>query len=58
MGNTILILMDLAPAWLVLRDQYPVSTFWSMQLFEAGWLLALSLLLIAGTVRLVRRHAT
>jgi hypothetical protein len=29
-----------------------------MQLFEAGWLLVLSALLIAGTVRLVRRHAT
>jgi hypothetical protein len=29
-----------------------------MQAFEAGWLLVLSLLLIAGTVRLVRRHPT
>jgi hypothetical protein len=123
MGNTILILMDLAPAllgmlvrriipamaatlgaylglnllaWLVLREDYPVaidtanaslfsgpntpnsgwilktwtvgdtpwwryipaSRFWPMQFIEAGWLLALSALLIAGTVRLVRRHAT
>jgi hypothetical protein len=29
-----------------------------MQVFEAGWLLALSALLVAGTVRLVRRHAS
>jgi len=35
----------------------PASRFWPMQLFEAGWLLILSVLLIAGTVRLVRRHA-
>jgi hypothetical protein len=28
-----------------------------MQFFESGWLLALSALLVAGTVRLVRRHA-
>jgi hypothetical protein len=41
-----------------LRNHYPVSAFWSMQFFEAGWLLVLSGLLIAGTVWLVRRHAT
>ena len=35
----------------------PASRFWPMQSFEAGWLLVLSVLLIAGTVRLVRRHA-
>ena len=35
----------------------PVSRFWPMQFFESGWLLALSALLVAGTVRLVRRHA-
>jgi hypothetical protein len=29
-----------------------------MQVFEAGWLLFLSGLLVAGTVWLVRRHAT
>jgi hypothetical protein len=40
-----------------LRNHYPVSTFWPMQLCQAGWLLALSALLIAATVRLVRRHA-
>jgi cbb3-type cytochrome oxidase subunit 3 len=28
-----------------------------MQLIEAGWLLALSLLLLAGTIWLVRRRA-
>lgn len=47
-----------AATWFYLRDHYPVSTFWPMQVFEAGWLLALSALLVAGTVRLVRRHAT
>jgi len=35
----------------------PVSRFWPMQFFEAGWLLILSALLIAGTVWLVRRRA-
>jgi len=34
-----------------------VNTFWPMQLFEAGWLLALSAALIAGTIWLVRRYA-
>jgi cbb3-type cytochrome oxidase subunit 3 len=29
-----------------------------MQFFESGWLLVLSVLLIAGTVWLVHRHAT
>lgn len=47
-----------AATWFYLRDHYPVSTFWPMQLFEAGWLLILSVLLVAATVRLVRRHAT
>jgi hypothetical protein len=41
-----------------LRDHYPVSTYWPMQLFEAGWLLALSAALIAATVRLLRNHAS
>jgi hypothetical protein len=35
----------------------PVSRFWPMQFIEAGWLLILSALLIAGTVWLVRRRA-
>jgi hypothetical protein len=35
----------------------PVSRFWPMQFIEAGWLLALSLLLVAATVWLVRRRA-
>jgi ABC-type transport system involved in multi-copper enzyme maturation permease subunit len=35
----------------------PVSRFWPMQFVEAGWLLALSLLLLAATVWLVRRRA-
>jgi hypothetical protein len=35
----------------------PVSRFWPMQFIEGGWLLALSALLIAATVWLVRRRA-
>jgi ABC-type transport system involved in multi-copper enzyme maturation permease subunit len=35
----------------------PVSRFWPMQFIEAGWLLALSILLGAATVWLVRRRA-
>ena len=46
-----------AATWFYLRNHYPVSTFWPMQFFEADWLLILSVLLIAGTVWLVRRHA-
>jgi ABC-type transport system involved in multi-copper enzyme maturation permease subunit len=36
----------------------PASRFWSFQLIEGGWLLALSLLLIAATIWLVRRRST
>jgi ABC-type transport system involved in multi-copper enzyme maturation permease subunit len=35
----------------------PVSRFWPMQFIEGGWLLALSVLLIAATTILVRRRA-
>ncbi len=35
----------------------PVSRFWPMQVFEAGWLLIVALLLGAATVWLVRRRA-
>jgi hypothetical protein len=35
----------------------PTSRFWTFQGIEAGWLLALSILLIAGTLWLVRRRA-
>jgi hypothetical protein len=35
----------------------PASRFWSFQLIEGGWLLALSLILLAGTVWLVRAKA-
>jgi hypothetical protein len=34
----------------------PASRFWPFQFIEAGWLLALSALLIAATVWLVRRR--
>ena len=43
--------------WAYLHDHYPVSTFWTMQLFEGSWLLAVCALLVAGTLWLVRRHA-
>jgi hypothetical protein len=36
----------------------PASRFWAFQWIEGGWLLALSVLLIAATVWLVRRRAT
>ena len=35
----------------------PGSRFWPFQWIESGWLLALSVLLIAATVWLVRRRA-
>ena len=35
----------------------PASRFWPFQWIEGGWLLALSVLLIAATVWLVRRRA-
>jgi hypothetical protein len=46
-----------AATWFYLRDHYPVSTFWPMQAFESGWLLAVCALLVAGTLWLVRRYA-
>jgi hypothetical protein len=42
---------------LYLHQHYPVSTYWPMQAFEAGWLLAVCALLVAGTLWLVRRYA-
>ena len=36
----------------------PATRFWAFQLTEAGWLLALSLLLAAATVWLIRHRAT
>ena len=36
----------------------PASRFWPFQWIEGGWLLALSVLLIAVTVWLVRRRVT
>jgi hypothetical protein len=46
-----------ALTWFYLRNHYPVGTYWPMQFFEAGWLLALSAASIAGTLWLVRRYA-
>ena len=36
----------------------PGSRFWPFQWIEGGWLLALSILLLAATIWLVRRRAT
>jgi hypothetical protein len=36
----------------------PASRLWTFQWIEAGWLLALSAVLIAATVWLVRHRAT
>ena len=44
--------------WLLLRPGYGVRTYWPEQFIQAAWQLALSILLIAATVRLVRRRAT
>jgi ABC-type transport system involved in multi-copper enzyme maturation permease subunit len=41
-----------------LTTYQPASRFWPLQWIEGSWLLALSLLLIATTVRRVRRRAT
>jgi hypothetical protein len=35
----------------------PASRFWPFQWIESGWLVALSVLLIGATIRLVRRRA-
>ncbi len=40
-----------------LTTYQPASRFWPFQFIESGWLLALSVLLIAATVWLVRRRA-
>jgi hypothetical protein len=40
-----------------LTSYQPDSRFWPFQWIEGGWLLALSVLLIAATIWLVRRHA-
>jgi ABC-2 family transporter len=48
----------LSPHGYTLWTSYqPGSRFWAFQWIEGGWLLALSLLLIAATVWLVRRRA-
>jgi ABC-type transport system involved in multi-copper enzyme maturation permease subunit len=43
--------------WQYLRPHYPVSGFWPAQFFEASWLLALSVLLVAAIVWLARHRA-
>jgi len=40
-----------------LTTYQPAGRFWTFQWIEGGWLLALSLILIAATVWLVRRRA-
>jgi len=41
-----------------LHGYQPASRFWHFQLIEGGWLLALSVLLAAATVWLIRHRAT
>jgi hypothetical protein len=41
-----------------LTTYQPASRFWSFQWIEGGWLFALSVLLIAVTIWLVRHRAT
>jgi hypothetical protein len=41
-----------------LTTYQPAGRFWTFQWIEGGWLMTLSLLLIATTLWLVRRHAT
>jgi hypothetical protein len=41
----------------VVTSYQPASRFWAFQWIEAGWLLALSLLLLTATLWLVRRRA-
>jgi len=55
---------DVSPAQCLARHGYtqwssyqPGSRFWPFQWIEGGWLLALSVLLIAATIWLVRRRA-
>jgi hypothetical protein len=49
--------MPNAPAWCMptARAGRPSGWWWAFQLIEGGWLLALALVLLAGTVWLVRR---
>jgi ABC-type branched-subunit amino acid transport system ATPase component len=42
--------------WLRWWSYQPASRWWQFQLTEGGWLLAASLLLIAGAVLLIRRR--
>jgi hypothetical protein len=52
-----LYLPEIAPGRIVLLHRLPaVPRFWPAQFIEAGWLLALCALLVAGTLWLVRRR--
>lgn len=52
-----LYLPEIAPGRVVLLQRLPaVPHFWPAQFIETGWLLALSALLVAGTLWLVRRR--
>jgi len=58
MAVTLAVYVALAAlTWFYLRNHYPVSTYWPMQLFEAAWLLTLSAALTATTIRLARHAA-
>ena len=56
--KTVAIAQCLAPHGYTQWSSYqPTSRFWMFQFIEAGWLVALSVLLLAATVWLVRRRA-
>jgi hypothetical protein len=57
MAVTLAVFVALAAAtWFCLRALHPVTTFWPLQVTETAWLVLVSTLLVAGTIRLVRRR--
>ena len=57
--NQIIALINHArPGYIQWTTYQPASRYWHFQFIKAGWLLVLSLLLLAATVWLVRRRAT
>jgi len=55
MAVTLAVLVVLAGVtWFCVRTFSPVTAFWPMQVFESAWLVVLSALLVAGTIRLTQ----
>ena len=53
-GSSLLTWPSTRKAW---TSYEPASRFWHFQLIEGGWLLALSVVLLAAAIWLVRRRA-